>query len=230
MSISFNGVGQSLRRSTGTPTTPIEVFPFTVCCWAYPLSTSSGQAPIGFGTNSTRSNFTISTATQARWQVQAVRSSDGFAAVLTTSANDTVVANQWQFVCGTVDGSYTTAPAWRIENWSITVNNTIRKQTLGTPITTSGLYNRCSIGAWFRNTLGSYFHGYIAEAAAWDVVLSDDEIRSLADGIKPPMIRPDNLKMYFPGIRETQQELSGGLTFENQNSVGATADHPRRYG
>lgn len=231
MSIAFNGVNQYLRRTTGNPSTPIQVFPFTVCAWAYPFSTSTGDAVVGFGIDGTRTNFSINTSgTQARWALQSVRSDTGAAVTLPTSAINTIVANQWQFVCGTVNGSYTTGTAWQIENWSLTVNTTTRKQTIATPIIQGVSYNRCSIGGWFRNTASLYFEGYIAEVAGWNVVLSDAEILSLAKSVKPPMIRPESLVMYFPGIRETDQELVRGLTFTNINSVGATADHPRRYG
>jgi hypothetical protein len=73
--------------------------------------------------------------------------------------------------------------------------------------------------------------------------LSNEEIRSLAKGIKPTKIRPESLVEYIPGIRTSNDGLTG--TSVNTTVIGQNLDagspgggnyvpvnfkHPRRYG
>lgn len=57
---------------------------------------------------------------------------------------------------------------------------------------------RCSIGQASDNSPNQRFSGKIAEVGVWDVILSDPEMRALADGFSPPMIRPEHLVAYWP--------------------------------
>jgi hypothetical protein len=79
----------------------------------------------------------------------------------------------------------------------------------------------------FANQAGSFFNGLLAEAAIWDVVLTDDEAASLAQGFKPSRVRPQSLQFYAPIVRELR-DLRGGLTITNNNTA-TVADHPRVY-
>lgn len=69
--------------------------------------------------------------------------------------------------------------------------------------------------------------GDIAETAIWNAALTAAEIASLAKGMTPDKIRPQNLVFYAPLVRDLQ-DVRGGLTITNNN--GATvANHPRVY-
>lgn len=70
-----------------------------------------------------------------------------------------------------------------------------------------------------------YFEGYLAEAATWDVVLSDDDAAILADGVSPLLVRPDGLRTYWPLIRATH-DVVGATALTAYNSPTVTT-HPR---
>ena len=67
--------------------------------------------------------------------------------------------------------------------------------------------------------------GQIAEAAIWNVALTDGEIASLAKGFKPTRIRPQSLVFYAPLIRNLQ-DTRKGMALTNNNAATVAA-HPR---
>lgn len=65
-------------------------------------------------------------------------------------------------------------------------------------MTPSGV-NTTHVGARISSSLrGSYFDGIIADAGLWNVALSDEEVRLLACGASPLLIRPQNLVAFWP--------------------------------
>lgn len=72
------------------------------------------------------------------------------------------------------------------------------------------------------------FTGRMAEAGLWSAALSSDEIGSLADGLSPLAVRPAALLFHYPLVRQTTQELIGGLTLTETGTVSIAA-HPRIY-
>ncbi|NIP55018.1 MAG: hypothetical protein GWN00_14850, partial [Aliifodinibius sp.] len=102
-------------------------------------------------------------------------------------------------------------------NTSSPVNDT-------TDITPAGA-DRISIGREGDSTPGDSWSGNIAHAAVWSTDLSDDEIRSLAQGFSPLFVDPVNLVAYYPLLR-TDKDWVGGydLTAYNTPSWGTT--HP----
>lgn len=71
----------------------------------------------------------------------------------------------------------------------------------------------------------SYISGRIAEAAIWDVALTDAEVAVLAKGYSPLFVRAQSLVAYWPLIRDEDQDRVGGydLTAYNTPSI---ATHP----
>lgn len=63
------------------------------------------------------------------------------------------------------------------------------------------------------------FDGKIAEVAIWDAALSAAELAALAKGVSPLLIRPANLKGYWPlwGVGSPEADLSG-----NKNNATIT--------
>jgi len=91
--------------------------------------------------------------------------------------------------------------------------------------------NCTTIGALAANIGGgnqffNQFGGQIGDCGIWDVVLSDDEIASLADGMSCDKVRPQSLRFYTPLVRDIA-DYSRGLALTN-NSTTVT-DHPRIY-
>ena len=75
--------------------------------------------------------------------------------------------------------------------------------------------------------VGGFFTGDMAEVGIWNAALTAAEIASLAKGMTPDKIRPQNLVFYAPLVRNLIDQ-KGGLTITNNN--GATvSNHPRIY-
>jgi len=45
----------------------------------------------------------------------------------------------------------------------------------------------------------------VAELARWDVILADDEVALLAQGVSPMLVRPDALQLYAPCYGEENE-------------------------
>ena len=87
--------------------------------------------------------------------------------------------------------------------------------------------NRGSIGAYYNGD--SKFNGLIAWPAMWNVELSLSEIQSLAAGVHPTMIRPDNLRMFSPFGNldpDTVVDTRTGRTFTQYGSATWSDDSP----
>lgn len=98
------------------------------------------------------------------------------------------------------------------------------KGTDATSSTPAGV-DTLGIGARVLSGVGVPMSGFIAEAAVWNVALSDAEVAILAEGYSPLLVRPQNLVFYAPLVRELL-DVVGGATLTNNN--GATVgDHSR---
>ncbi len=71
---------------------------------------------------------------------------------------------------------------------------------------------------------GSQFDGELAEVAAWNVILSDDERAALANGASPLLIRPGALKIYLPLAGHASDFINGAWTV---TTASAVSEHPR---
>ena len=86
-----------------------------------------------------------------------------------------------------------------------------------------------NIGAFYAGTATAiqFMDGLIAEVGIWNAALTAAEIASLAKGMTPDKIRPQNLVFYTPLVRDLNDQ-KGGLAITNNN--GATvANHTRVY-
>lgn len=88
----------------------------------------------------------------------------------------------------------------------------------------AALVNRTTIGSSWTGGARVYWPGKIAEVGIWNVALDDAEIEALAEGIRPSLVRPQNLVFYAPLVREVIDYRGLSLT-----TSGAVVDiHPRR--
>lgn len=75
------------------------------------------------------------------------------------------------------------------------------------------------------------YEGYLAEFSVWDAALTADEITSLYRGTKADGIRPQNLKVYVPLVRNHTDTRGLTTSITSNFPSGATVkDHVRRYG
>jgi hypothetical protein len=75
------------------------------------------------------------------------------------------------------------------------------------------------------------YEGYLAEFSVWDAALTANEITSLYRGTKADGIRPQNLKVYVPLVRNHTDTRGLTTSITSNFPSGATVkDHVRRYG
>ena len=89
--------------------------------------------------------------------------------------------------------------------------------------------DRFSIGRNGRLSPGNYFSGSIAEAAVWNIALTDAEVAILAAGYSPLFVHPQNLVFYMPLVRDNDEDIVGvlSLTAFSGNSGPGISAHPR---
>lgn len=129
-------------------------------------------------------------------------------AYVTATVNDSVYAatsNQyaaetWNHAAATF-GSNTNRRAF-LNGQGGTVNTTTRSMT--TPVNT--MIGGFNIGSNVFGAMG----GDLADAAVWNIVLTDAEIVALSKGVSPLNIRPSNLMAYWPiyGISSPEPNLA----------------------
>ena len=75
-----------------------------------------------------------------------------------------------------------------------------------------------------------YMDGLVAEAAIWDVSLTDAEVAVLATGIRPIFVRPQSILAYWPLVRDQDYDLVGGYDLTQRNNPTVSAHVPIIYG
>lgn len=209
MSFNLNGTS-SYVVSTSTPVTGV---PFTMACWVKSSTPNQAKTIMYMGNSGTTSRFQLDIASNL------FRLTAG-AGGPTVSANGTIPVNNevWYHIAGVC-----TSPT----NRYITINGSNKSLTNTTSRIPLGI-NNITLGAQIlSSTVGSFFQGTIAEAAIWNVALTDDQVLSLGQGFAPYLIEPNNLKFYNRCIRESQ-DLYGGVNLTSFNL--SIQDHPRIYG
>jgi len=102
--------------------------------------------------------------------------------------SSTVTANKWQHICG------------------VFVSPTDRRVFLNGGGKGTDANSRTPVPAYIaRQFIGQRaagdlqrFDGILAECAAWNVALTDEEAKILSNGVSPQKIRPENLLAYAP--------------------------------
>jgi len=211
----------SSRRYISRGSAVVTGLPCTLACWFKSGNDSAGQAVIGIGNSSDNNTYIqlhLSGHLAGQNPIRAYIKGGGDVAYATTTAN--YALNTWQHACG------------------VYINNSLRYAYLnggnkgtdtGSNGTPTGL-NTTTIGAVKGATVTNFLDGDVAEAAIWNVALTDEEVAALAKGFSPLLIRPANLKAYWPLIRRGASidniDLVGGYHLTDYNSP-TTAPHCR---
>jgi hypothetical protein len=200
-----------------TASSPVDVAPLTIAAWFNSDSVTAAQSVLSVDDLASPSRIAV----QARGDVagdpvrlqylpssgdQAIaNTSTGYSQNTWTSAGGVFPAgdNRSAFIGGTVGAANTV-----VDNGSVPSAVVI-------------------IGAVRISSISTYFDGRIAEAAIWNVALTDAEVASLSKGFKPTRIRPQALVFYAPLIRNIQ-DTRGGRAITNNNTA-TVANHPRVY-
>jgi hypothetical protein len=184
--------------------TPLTQVPATLACWFRSDDITLTQALISladkdddndrltlFAGGGTAGDPVIAQTTNQLGSTAAAVSSTGYS------------ADVWHHACG-VFAANNDRRAF-IDGGSKGTNTTTRSMV-------SGQIDRVSIGRLGSLTVGNYMSGRIAQAAIWNVALSDAEVAALARGIAPPYIQPAALIAYWPawGTHSPEIDLTTG--------------------
>lgn len=206
MAFSFNGSSSYIA----TTSTPVTATPLTMACWFYVDNSAQNGTLMHIGNSASTHRFVITTnGTSITFNCLAPTPASAISAA-------TIPVGTWQHAAAV---SISSTSRFIYLNGGGKVENT----TARTP---TGL-NNIALGVTNTATRQIFFQGKIAEAAIWNINLTDDEVLSLSKGFAPSLIRPSNLKFYNRCI-QSSKDLYGGATLTEVNITNF--DHPRIYG
>jgi hypothetical protein len=81
-------------------------------------------------------------------------------------------------------------------------------------------------GNGIGHSLGRTFPGALAEAGYWNAILTSDEVKALAKGVSPLLIRHNALRQYVPLTRDHSSRHTPGAVLQGTTSV---FNHPPVY-
>ena len=185
--------GDYLEITSALVSTP----PFTMACWFTldDLTLSTDLMAIATDASNNQQHALIADGAVAGDFVVAFTQTTSSVKAKTTTG---ITQGQWHHACG-VWAAATDRRAF-IDGGSKGTNTTNRSP--------SGM-NRTQIGQSENNT--NRHSGLIAEAAIWNVALTDGEVATLAAGISPLRVRPSALVGYWPlfGTSSPENDYSG---------------------
>lgn len=211
MAWDFDGTNDYMEATSAVLTAG----PLTLAAWINVDTTGAAQRilSISSATGNDRWSLLVGATDVITMQVGA---SNGFASVSTTN---TVTAGTWHHVAGSWNTTTNQPQQVWIDGVKSGPTNSSR-----TPV--AGQLSKTLLGSTYvSSALAQYLNGRIAEAAIWNVILTDTQVTSLSKGFRPSLVRPDKLSLYVPLVREVQ-DVRAGLSFTN--NATAVAIHPKR--
>lgn len=194
---------QSLSVSA---TPPVVAAPLTMVAWVYQTTDLFGALL----------SFTNSGAANQFFALEYSQNQDVFA-----TARDGGTSNAISTGAGSLNSWTHAAAVFTDDTNRAALRDGANKGTVALAKTPSGL-DRVQVAV--ENT-SAYLGGSIAEAAVWNVALTDAEVAILAQGVSPLFVRPQSLVLYLPLIRDNDNDLVGGLNFTANNGPTVSA-HP----
>ena len=189
--------------------------PFTMACWFKSSDTTNAQCLMAFvnqsgGVNGDWHQLRLAGGA-AGDPVHAV----SYATAAQTAATSTgYSANTWHHACG-IFASATDRRAY-IDGGSKGTNTTAQS-----PVSLS----HTSLGwLWRSDNPAPALAGSIAEAAIWDVALTDEEVAALGKGLCPLFVRPQNIVAYWSLIRDDNDRI--GVYNLTAGNTPTWTDHP----
>jgi len=198
MAFILNGIGDYFPLGF----TPVNTLPFTMACWFNPDDVATAYALMSNAQSaSTFERYRLMCRGDSAGDPVTIEARNQAGTSATASTTTSVQAGVWQHAAGVVTS--TTSRKAFLNGGGSGSNST--------SISFAGALNSLDIGrTMFGGTTANLFKGKIAEAAMWDVALTDEEIFSLAQGASPNLIRPNRLWFYAPLI-DGLQNLRGGI-------------------
>ena len=179
MARTFNGTSQRLWRGSAVALQP----PLTLAVWVHPSRSSAYEDVLGLcNASESHSGHFLQLRGPDGVRAAAVTAQQGTFAI--ARSNAAYALGQWQHVAGV----FSAADRRRVYlNGQPGAEDTVAK--------TPGGLDRTTVAAWESSGgVTAYFAGGTAEAAIWDVALTDAEILALAQGDSPLLVRPEGLR------------------------------------
>lgn len=184
--------------------------PITLSLWKKTSTFASAMLlEVSNGTNSTR--LTLVEESPSNDEVIGAYAAGGGTAALATLY--TTINYGWQHVCA----------VFASDTYRVSYIDGV----MGTPSTLS--VNTTGLNSIFLGSRSDYaflYNGTLAEAAIYNAALTQEEVIMLSKGISAELVRPQNLKIYAPLIRDTSA-LAGGFNFTSSSTYVFT--HPKIY-
>lgn len=198
MARSFNGTSDVIAANAAA--TFGTTASYSVAAWVKAALNGSGADQVFFSEgNSAATRPFMELINQAATGLVAVRLSSTSANVLSVAASGIVFDGTWHHICHTQDGA---------GNYAIYCDGVVGSSgsySLGT----AGTTNRCTIGAFVRNTTANFYPGTVAEVAKWTRQLTAKEAVSLAAGLPASHLGPSH---YWPlwGSDSPEPDIGSG--------------------
>ena len=191
-------------------------YPFTINFWFYPTVSAVGTLVMFALHNTTDSQrFTV--------QINTITSRLQFNAFTTANtnavANANYTLNAWNMA--TAVGTSSTSRTVYINGNNAVTNTTSRVITTPT---------RWLLASNYSAGIIPQYEGRISEVAIWNDALNQTDITSLYRGSKATLVRPTNLKVYIPLIRDILDLTSSTTSITQVISDTVVSSHSRRYG
>jgi hypothetical protein len=212
MAYDFDGVDDYMEVGSAVVTG----VPLTLACWFNPDNVTANMAPISVSANTGTEIHRIQLAGAVAGDPVRAQSAGGGTTVQGSSATG-YSASTWQHA----------AARFSANNNRRAYLNGVGGTANTASVTPTGL-NRTNIGcSYAAGVTATFMAGLVAEVGIWNVALDDAEIAALAKGFRPSLIRPSNLVLYVPLVREIA-DYRDGLTVTSSGPV--VANHTRRIG
>lgn len=191
--------------------------PFTLACCFYPTQDTANQVLLSVADKDDGDYHGLwASGAQAGDPLRANTWTGGADYIAETSTGFTI--NTWHHGCG----------VWAADNDRRVYIDGGSKGTNADNWTVANI-DRFRISASADATPFGYFDGRIAEAAVWDVALTDAEVAILAKGYSPLLVRPASLVAYWPLIRDEDQDRVGGYDLTAFNTPSIATHCPVLY-
>jgi hypothetical protein len=201
------------------PSAPVASGPLTMACWFRTSNVTNTLSLICINDTATNNHHCLLLRGDIAGDPVNIFSQSGASSggpITTTGFS----ANTWGHACGVFSSNASRSVYF---NGGGVATNTTNVPTSG--LIQSSIGGR-RVGPSALNGV-QFMEGQIAEVGIWNAALTAAEIASLAKGMTPDKIRPQNLVFYAPLVRDLIDQ-KGGLALTNNN--GATvANHPRVY-
>ena len=205
MARNFNGTSARIHISSAVVTTT----PYTMACWFRTTNMTQVSALLSLTSSFTQYSTLFFRGDVASDPIDILIEAGGAQNVTRSTTGCT--SGKWHHACGVFSAA--NSRTVYLDGGSSATSTTSLSPTI----------NQTEIGA-FRS--GSWFAGDIAEVGIWNIDLTAAEVASLAKGVSPALIRPQNHVAYLPLIRDTH-EIVNATGFTDVNTTAA--NHPRVY-